>query len=151
MCLTGAFAIPLINEPHVVAAVAAQPAAPMSLIYRVTGLRITDLHALNVSEADIQAARKRLSNGDAHLFACRFHADRVCPAEKLDRLRREFPVNLESHEYADEQWRNALGKRPHATFTKEYRIAGDAVSLDHPSRKAFADLLAFLESRLKHR
>ena len=149
MCLTGAFAIPLIIEPHVAAAVAAQPAAPMSLIYRVTGLRTANLQALNISDADIEAARQRLRTGDAHLFACRFRADRICPAAKLDRLRQEFPVNLETHEYANERWRNAVGARPHATFTKEYRIAGDAESLDHPSRKAFADLLAFLETHLK--
>jgi dienelactone hydrolase len=148
MCLTGAFAIPLIIEPHVIAAVAAQPSAPLSLIYRVTGLRITDPCSLNVSDADIAAATQRLSSGAAYLFACRFRADRICPAEKLQRFRAEFPVNLETHEYADESWRNASGQRPHATFTKEYRIAGDDTMADHPSRKAFADLLAFLEAHL---
>ena len=149
MCLTGAFVIPLIIDPHVTAAVAAQPSVPMSHIYRITGLRVGALNALNISDIDIAAARIRLNAGDAHLFACRFHADRICPAEKLQRLQQEFPVNLETHEYADEQWRNALGKRPHATFTKEYRVAGEDASVDHPSRIAFDDLLAFLELRLK--
>lgn len=151
MCLTGAFVIPLIIDPHVVAVVAAQPAAPLSLIYRVTGWRIADLQALNVSDADIAAARRRLKSGDARLFACRFQADRFCPAEKLERLRHEFPVNLETYEYANESWRNALGDRPHATFTKEYRIAGEDATKDHPSRVALKDLLAFLELQLKRR
>ena len=151
MCLTGAFAIPLIIDPHVVAAVAAQPAVPLSLIYRVAGLRFTNLQALNVSNDDIEQARQRLSTGDAHLFACRFVADRMCPVEKLDRMRDEFPVNLHLKEYGNESTRNTLGKRPHATFTKEYRIAGDDATDTHPSRIAFADLLAFLERYLKQR
>jgi len=147
MCLTGAFVIPLIIDPFVKAAVAAQPSAPLSLIYKELGIKVSDLRSLNVSDEDIEQARYRLNSGDAHLFACRFKADRICPAEKLQRLKSEFPTNLELHEYAEESWRNVLGKRPHATFTKEYRIAGDAGN-DHPSRVAFSDLLAFLKKHL---
>ncbi|MES1196070.1 MAG: hypothetical protein ABUL58_03910, partial [Steroidobacter sp.] len=147
MCLTGAFAIPLIIEPHVVAGVAAQPAAPMSLIYRVTGLKVSGLQSLNVSDADIEAARQRLKSGSAHLFACRFRADRICPAEKIERLRREFPDSIEVHEYGDESMRNVLGNRPHATFSKEYRLVDD-LATNHPSRIAFADLLSFLANHL---
>jgi len=148
MCLTGAFVIPLIINPVVKAAVAAQPSVPLSLIYKELGIKTPDLEALNVNNEHINLAKQRLNSGDAHLFACRFKADRVCPPEKLERLRKEFPVNLVVREYGKDNWRNSLGKRPHATFTKEYRITQYADD-DHPSRVAFSDLLAFFKEHLR--
>lgn len=147
MCLTGAFAIPLVIDPHVVAAAAAQPSVPFSPFFAAFGVGGAELRALNVSDGEIEEARARVRSGAARLFACRFRADRICPAAKLERLRQEFPVGLETHEYADQDWRNALGDRPHATFTKEYRIAPDAA--EEPSRQAFADLIAFFNRHLR--
>jgi len=72
------------------------------------------MRALNVSNVDISKARARLTSGAAPLFACRFRADRICPAAKLERLQQEFSAGLEIHEYADHDWRNALGAgQPH--------------------------------------
>jgi dienelactone hydrolase len=138
MCLTGAFAIPLIIDPRVAAAVAAQPAAPL---WPPSG-------QLNVSDGEIAAARARLAGGEAHLLAVRCRPDRVCPRAKIERLQREFPVGLEVREYGEPDERNGLGERPHATFTREYRIAPDA-SAEHYSRRAFADLVAFFEKHLR--
>ena len=149
MCLTGAFAIPLIIDPQVVAAVAAQPSVPFSALFTVFGARHgTSLHQLNVSDSDIAAARDRLTSGDAQLLAVRNRADRVCPREKLARLQQEFPVGLEVREYGEVDSRNSLGERPHATFTKEYRVAANPTD-EHPSRRAFADLVAFFERNLR--
>jgi dienelactone hydrolase len=149
MCLTGAFAIPLIIDPQVVAAVAAQPSVPFSALFTVFGARHgTSLHQLNVSDSDIAAARDRLTSGDARLLAVRNRADRVCPREKLERLQQEFPVGLEVQEYGEVDSRNSLGERPHATFTKEYRVAANPAD-EHPSRRAFADLVAFFERNLR--
>ena len=152
MCLTGAFAIPLIIDPEVAAAVAAQPSVPLSPLFALFGVgRGAWMHALNLSESDIIEARNRLASGDAHLLAVRCRADRICPHEKLARLQREFPVGLEVREYGETQSRNRLGDRPHATFTKEYRLEPEA-SDDHLSRQAFADLVAFFNANLrKHR
>jgi dienelactone hydrolase len=149
MCLTGAFAIPLIIDPHVVAAVAAQPAVPLSPLFTALGIgREARLSRLNVSDQDIAAARQRLESGQAHLLSVRCRSDRICPRAKIERLRREFPVGLEIREYAQVDDRNALGERPHATFTKEYRLAPDAPA-EHYSRRAFADLVAFLDTHLR--
>jgi dienelactone hydrolase len=149
MCLTGAFAIPLIIDPQVVAAVAAQPSVPFSALFTVFGARHgTSLHQLNVSDSDIAAARDRLTSGDAQLLAVRNRADRVCPREKLERLQQEFPVGLEVREYGEVDSRNSLGERPHATFTKEYRVAANPTD-GHPSRRAFADLVDFFERNLR--
>ncbi len=149
MCLTGAFAIPLIIDPHVVAAVAAQPSVPLSPLFVTFGVgRESRLSRLNVSDRELAEARTRLDAGTAHLLSVRCRPDRLCPQAKIDRLRREFSVGLEIREYAEATERNSLGERPHATFTKEYRLEPRA-SADHYSRRAFADLIAFFDRHLR--
>jgi dienelactone hydrolase len=149
MCLTGAFAIPLVIDPQVVAAVAAQPSVPLSALFTVFGVkRSARLRELNVSDGDIAAARERLTSGAAQILAVRNRADRICPEEKLARMQHEFPVGLEVREYGEPDSRNSLGERPHATFTKEYRVAPYPTD-EHPSRRAFADLVAFFERYLR--
>ena len=62
MCLTGAFVIPLIIDPRVVAAVAAQPAAPRSPLCALFGIEGDKQSSqLNVSDSEIGAARARLA------------------------------------------------------------------------------------------
>lgn len=149
MCLTGAFVIPLIIDPKVVAAVAAQPSVPMSLLFARFGVGGGSRRSeLNVSDEHIAAARARLDAGAAHMLAVRCRADRICPPEKLARLQREFPVGLEVRQYGRPEDRNPLGDRPHATFTKEYRLVPDA-GAEHHSRQALSDLLAFFERHLR--
>lgn len=149
MCLTGAFAIPLVIDPHVVAAVAAQPAVPLSPLFLTLGIGSEGrMSQLNVSDSEIAEARARLDAGHTHLLAVRCRSDRICPRAKIERLRREFPVGLEIREYAEPEERNCLGERPHATFTREYRLAPSAPA-DHYSRRAFADLVAFLDGHLR--
>jgi dienelactone hydrolase len=149
MCLTGAFAIPLVIDPSVAAAVAAQPSVPLSFGHLVLGTRTSRrLGALNVADETIAEARARLTAGEARMLAVRCRADRVCPREKLERLMREFPVGLEVREYGSPDDRNRAGERPHATFTKEYRLEPDAPP-DHPSRQAFADLIGFFDRYLR--
>lgn len=149
MCLTGAFAIPLVIEPGVAAAVAAQPSVPLSFLHFAFGTKTRGLGALNVADATIAEARARLASGDAHMMAVRCRADRICPHEKIERFVREFPVGLQVREYGGPDDRNRVGDRPHATFTKEYRIEPDA-SPDHHSRQAFADLIAFFDQHLRN-
>lgn len=148
MCLTGAFAIPLVIDPKVAAAVAAQPSVPISFKHLAFGSHSARLSELNVADEDIARARERLASGEAKLFALRCRADRLCPREKMARLQAEFPAGLEVREYGQAEDRNAVGERPHATFTKEYRLAPGAAD-DHHSRRALADLIAFFERHLR--
>lgn len=149
MCLTGAFAIPLVIDPQVAAAVAAQPSVPLSPLFIAFGIASERrLSQLNISDSEITAARARLDAGQAHLLSVRCRPDRICPRAKIERLQREFPVGLEIREYAEATERNCLGDRPHATFTKEYRLAPSAAA-DHYSRRAFADLVAFFDKHLR--
>jgi dienelactone hydrolase len=149
MCLTGAFAIPLVLNPRVRAAVAAQPSVPLSALFVATGRGGgTQLSALNISAEDIADARARLGSGQAHLLALRCRADRICPHEKIERLQKEFPAGLVVREYGEDGDRNSLGERPHATFTKEHRLFPDAPP-EHHSQQAFADLVAFFDQHLR--
>lgn len=149
MCLTGAFVIPLIIDPRVVAAVAAQPSVPLAPLFLAFGIGSTQrLGRINVSDGEIAEARARLHTGHAHLLAMRCRPDRICAPAKIERLRREFPVGLEIREYAQAGDRNCLGERPHALLTKEYRLAPNAAP-DHHSRQALADLLAFFDRHLR--
>jgi dienelactone hydrolase len=148
MCLTGAFAIPLILQPGVVAAVAAQPAVPLSVRHLAFGIHSATSDALNIDAADIAAARLELAAGESHLLAFRCRADRLCPVDKVERLKREFPRGLEVVEYGSPDDRNSLGERPHALFTKEFRVA-PAGHEDHFSRQAFRHLVAFFRQHLK--
>jgi dienelactone hydrolase len=149
MCLTGAFAIPLVLNPKVRAAVAAQPSVPCSLLFAMFGIGGAEkMREFNVSDEEIEAAQKRLASGEAHLMAVRCRPDRICPAEKLERLRELFPAGLETHEYYEPDFRNAVGERPHATFTKEFRLVPNAPA-DYPAQRAFADLVTFFERHLR--
>jgi dienelactone hydrolase len=146
MCLTGGFVIPLLMESAVVRAVAAQPAIPVSLSYLALGRGgQTTRSALNVTQAQIDGARVRLDSGEARLLAVRCAPDRLCPPEKLARLRSEFPVGLTVREYGEPSDINSHGEQPHAIYTKEYRLA-PADAPDHPAHVAFAELVAFLQA-----
>lgn len=148
MCLTGGFAIPLIIDPQVKAAVAAQPSVPCSLRFAGWGVRGSQrLGALHVTAQQISQVRSRLLSGDAALLAVRCRADRICPHEKMERLQQEFPSGLQVIEYGEATDRNVLGARPHATYTREYRIA--PAEADHFARRAFDDLLQFLGRHLR--
>ena len=147
MCLTGAFAIPLILEPTVGAHVAAQPGCPFSLAYRITGLgRGPWMSQLNISDDDLNLAATRAAASGLTLLALRFDTDRICPRERMVRLQHVFGAQLELHELKDTNVWRTLTSPPHATLTEEYDKAPERP--DEPTRQAFAHLLEFLHARL---
>lgn len=145
MCLTGAFVIPLVIDPWVAAPVAAQPAVPFSTIYVYTGLGHGRWASqLNVSDADLAAAGRRLKGDNMQMLALRFEEDRMCPRARLDRLREAFGDNLEIEELGGA----SKSQSPrHATLTLEYVKARDAAP-DHPVHQAFRRVVEFLRARL---
>lgn len=148
MCLTGAFVVPLILEPGVVAAVASQPALPLSLPHLLTGWAPSGAwrRQLNVADADIAAAAEVARREGKRLLLQRFRADRACPHERLVRLAEAFGAQAELHEDArpGERWRT-LRFAPHALLTHEYAAHGDD---DAVTRQAFARVVAFLRAQL---
>jgi len=149
MCVTGAFAIPLILDASTTAPVASQPAIPFSTQYWLTGTGDGPwMRELNVSDADIAAAATRCQRESLTLLAFRFDSDRVCPREKMERLRDEFKDRLDYHELHQASWWGRTFRPAHAVLTEEYDRAGDDAPEDHPTRVAYRTLLTFLRERL---
>ena len=143
MCLTGAFVIPLILEPCVTAPVAAQPGAPFSAVFRAIGIgRGPWMSQLNVSEDDVMKAAARAQRDDVAILAARFEKDRICPAERLDRLASTFGARLIRRELPG----GSFLQPPHATLTTEYERAPD--DPDQPTHKWFEEVVGFLKQRL---
>lgn len=147
MCLTGAFAIPLILEPCVTAPVAAQPGAPFSVPFRALGIgRGQWMSQLNISDDDLQHAADRARAEGLTLLTFRFSTDRVCPAERVQRLQKTFGAQLESHELQSNSVWRTLVSPPHATLTEEYDRAPNRG--DDPTRMIFERVVAFLRGRI---
>ena len=149
MCLTGGFAISLVLESCVKAAVASQPAIPLKLWYIGTGFGAGPwMRALNVSSIELDQARKRLVEGESQVLAFRFRADRVCPGERFNFLRQTFPFGLETHEIGADTWWERNIARPHAVLTEEYDKAPNAEA-DHLTRWALDRVVSFLSQHLR--
>jgi dienelactone hydrolase len=143
MCLTGAFVIPLILEPCVTAPVAAQPGVPFSATFRIIGIgRGPWMTQLNVSDQDVESAVVRARRDGLQLLTGRFEKDRICPAERLDRLQAHFGDQLIRRELPG----GSIFKPPHATLTGGYEDAPDDV--DGPTRQWFREVVGFLRARL---
>lgn len=67
------------------------------------------MRALNVSNVDIVQGRDRLNSGEAHLLRVASSRTIFALRIKLERLKAEFPIELETHEYANAKCRNANG------------------------------------------
>jgi dienelactone hydrolase len=148
MCVTGSFAIPLVLESCVVAPVTCQPAIPLSLLYRITGLGGTQwAYELNVSSQAVREAAKRLSAENITLLAFRFEEDRLCPRARFDRLRIEFGAQLEAHEYPASSCLRAYFAPRHSVLTGNYgaRRPEDG---NNPHKLAMERLCAFLQDNL---
>jgi dienelactone hydrolase len=144
MCLTGAFAIPLILERCVVAPVAAQAGVPFSTLFRAVGLgQGAWMSQLNVSDTHLEQAAVRANRDGVALMAVRFEKDRICPKERLDRLAAAFGPRLVRHELPG----GSVFSPPHATLTVGYENAPN--DPNEPTRKLFADVVSFLRSRLQ--
>jgi dienelactone hydrolase len=146
MCLTGAFVIPLVLEPCVVAPVSSQPGVPFSILYLYTGLGGTKwARQLNVSNSDIAAASARLTSENITLLAFRFEKDRLCPPARFARLREAFGLHLEAHEYPCRSlFRRCFAPR-HSVLTEQYQTSGQP---REPSNVAFQRVCEFLRENL---
>lgn len=146
MCLTGAFIIPLVLTPGVVAGVVSQPAVPFDPLYLVTGLQRDSAwrSQLNIHDDELRDAAACAQAEGKRLLVQRYSADRLCPAQRIQRIAQAFGAAAEVHEYDEPSWlRRALN--PHALLTEEYdkRPADDAAT-----RQALQRVLDFLDRHL---
>jgi dienelactone hydrolase len=136
MCLTGGFALAMAVESAVLAPVVSQPGLPAPLTAAKRA-------AVGLDPADLTAIKARTHQGLC-VLGLRFSADRGCPGERFQRLRRELGGAFEAIE-VDSSPGNPSGipTRAHAVLTIDLVDAPG-----HPTRAALERALAFLDQRL---
>jgi dienelactone hydrolase len=137
MCFTGGFALAMAVEPSVLAPVASQPALPAPVTSRGRA-------ALGLDRDDLAAITDR-AHGGLQVLGLRFSADKACPAERFQTLRKVLGDAFEGIEI-DSSPGNSYGipARAHAVLTI------DLVDRPgHPTRAALDRVLAFLDERLR--
>jgi len=125
MCLTGNFAITLIGDDSVLAAVASQPAMPF-----------LGPGSLHMSEEEIAACRRRLDD-HGPMLAFRFEGDPLVPAEKFAAIDRAFNGDRERVTL------KVLPGRAHAVLTLDF-----VDQEGHPTRRALDEVLRYFDDKL---
>lgn len=123
MCLTGNFAIALMGDKNVVAAVASQPSLPLM-----------KQGALHLSPEEITAARKRLDELQEPMLAYRFEEDKLSGVEKFS--------CIQAHFNSDGKERVRLKTLPgkgHSVLTYDF-----VDQAGHPTHQALKEILDYL-------
>jgi dienelactone hydrolase len=127
MCLTGNFAIQLIGDDSVLAAVASQPAMPF--------FKQGELH---MSPDDIVRSRNALDN-KGPMRVLRFEGDPLCTAEKSECIHRAF------NDGGTTRIREiTLPGKGHSVLTLDFVNENG-----HPTREALANVLQYFEDQLR--
>ena len=127
MCLTGNFAISLMGDDSVLAAVSSQPSMPL--------LKPTQLH---MSDEDITTIRQRIDN-TAPIHAYRFAEDPMCTAEKYHAIENAF-----NDPDAARVITHTLPGKGHSVLTLDF-----VNESGHPTREALNDILAYFSVQLQ--
>jgi dienelactone hydrolase len=125
MCLSGNFALTLIAEPNVWAAVASQPSLPV----RAPG-------ALHMSGPEIAASRAALDAKGA-MRAYRFQDDRLCTSAKFSAIEGAF------NDGVVRVVTRVLPGEGHSVFTAHYDEAPAS-----PTASALAEVITYLRAQL---
>jgi len=127
MCLTGNFAISLMASDAVLAGFASQPS-----------LALMKQNSLHMSDREINAVKEKLDIvGPMHCG--RFSGDTLCTSQKFELIDRTFNT--------DENERIILHQLPgegHSILTLDF-VDED----NHPTQKAFNDVLQYFDAQLK--
>lgn len=124
MCLTGNFAISLIADDAVLAAVASQPSLPFN-----------GQHCLALSEEEIEAVRRKLDPGPP-MLALRFTGDKFCNAEKFKAIEQTFNDDRERVHLV-----NVPGEG-HSVLTLDFNKGGE------PAEKALLQVIGYFREQL---
>ncbi len=127
MCLTGNFAISLMADDAVLAAVASQPSLP-----------VAKPSALHMSVEEVTAVKAGIDRSGA-MMALRFADDRLCPANKF--------AAISSALNTPQQQRIELREMPgkgHSVLTLDFVDRGG-----EPTHQALQDILAYFKRQLQ--
>jgi len=126
MCLTGNFAISLMADASVLAAVASQPSMP-----------VHDQTQIHMSTADVEVVAQRL-DAVGPMLAYRMEGDKICRAEKFVALDHAFNRGSERIRL------RTLPGKGHSVFTLDF-----VDEEGHPTRKALGEMLEYFGQRLR--
>ena len=133
MCFTGNFALSMMLEPAMLAAVLSQPSLPL---FNAAGM--------HMAPEELAAVRERLEREDLTVLAYRFEGDSFCRAERFaafqDALGDRFQARVLPDSAANP---DAPMRNPHSVVTLHLiDRAGE------PTRAAVDEILAFFQTRL---
>ncbi len=137
MCFTGGFALAMAVEPAVLAPVLSQPGLPAPVNARKRA-------AVGLDNADLARVKARAQRGLC-VLGLRFSADKGCPGERFESLRRELGEGFEGIEI-DSSPGNAhrIPARAHSVLT-----VGLVDEPGHPTRAALDRVMEFMSQRLR--
>lgn len=136
MCLTGGFALAMMVDDTVVAPVLSQPSLPLPL-------RRAAKRDLGISDADLNRVRERVDGG-VSVLGLRFTNDRLCPAERFDRLRHELGDGFIAVEIDSSPGNpSGLKQNAHSVLTEDL-----VDTPGHPTRDALDQVLDLFRHRL---
>jgi dienelactone hydrolase len=127
MCLTGNFAISLMGDDSVLAAVSSQPSMPL--------MKADQLH---LSADDIASVRKRI-DATAPMHAYRFEGDPMCNAVKFKAIDSAF-----NNDGVTRVHTHTLPGKGHSVLTLDF-----VDQQGHPTRRALDEILAYFDTQLK--
>lgn len=136
MGLTGNFAISMLADEFVLAAVASEPALPF-------GLTAAGHADIAVSDNDLARAKERNAQGSP-LMCLRFSNDKLSPQPRYQAIQRAFPVGFRGTEIPSQEG-NPYNTSPqaHSVLTKDF-----CDRAGHPTRVALDGVIAFMRERL---
>jgi dienelactone hydrolase len=127
MCLTGNFAISLMGDDSVLAAVSSQPSMPL--------MKHSELH---MSPTDIEVIRQRIDN-TAPMHAYRFAGDPMCTADKFQAIDQAF-----NSDGIERVITHTLPGKGHSVLTIDF-----VDEQGHPTREALNEILAYFSAQLE--
>ncbi|MEJ7584692.1 MAG: dienelactone hydrolase family protein [Acidimicrobiales bacterium] len=136
MCFTGGFALAMMVDDMVVAPVLSQPSLPFPIGRRAK-------RDLGVDDADLARVRTRVDGG-VGVLGLRFTNDRLCPAERFDRLREELGDGFVAVEI------DSSKGNPHGLRTAAHSVLTEDLVDEpgHPTRDALDQVLDLFRQRL---
>ena len=137
MCLTGAFAIPLLVESPLLAPVVSQPILPF-------GPLESTKKNLGCSPSDLEKAVNRCHKEDINLLCFRFSNDPIAPAEKIETIREKFTTksDITTIDSSPGNSHNIV-ESADAVFTFNFSDV-----TNHPTRLALDKVIAYYKEKL---
>ncbi|WP_037502933.1 dienelactone hydrolase family protein [Sphingomonas jaspsi] len=139
MCFTGNFAVTLLLEPSVIAAVLAQPALPLD-----------NPAGIEASAQELEAVRQRIERDDIEIPAYRFAGDHFCRAERFAAYAEALGPHFKPHVLADDSANSDVPPftanfvpTPHSVFTAHLIDAAG-----EPTAAARDAVVAYFRDRL---